>query len=68
LVFVLVWSSCFLLFAALPGVVMDHETNVAPFPTARQVMGDFGQLGEEPGYNDWEKREYEVGHDLMYLV
>jgi hypothetical protein len=47
---------------------MDHKTNVAPFSTACQIMGDFSQLGEEPGYNDWEKREYKVGHDLMYLV
>jgi hypothetical protein len=31
-------------------------------------MGDFRQLGEELGYNDWEKHDYKVGHDLMCLV
>ncbi len=68
LVFILAWLSCFFLFVVLPGVVTDHETKVVPFPTARQVMGDFSQLGEEPGYNDWETREHKLCHDLMCLV
>ncbi len=51
----------------LPGVVTDHKANVVPFPTARQVVGDLCQLGEESGYNDWEKYEHKVGQDLMCL-
>ncbi len=68
LVFVLAWLSCFFLLVVLPGVVTDRKTNVVPFPTARQVMGDFYQLGEEPGCDDWEKHEHKVGQNLMCLV
>ncbi len=52
----------------LPGVVTDYKVNVVPFPMVRQVMGDFCQLGEEPGLDDSEKHEYKVGQDLMCLV
>jgi hypothetical protein len=54
LVFNLAWSSCFLLLAVLLWVVTDRETNVVPFPLACEFMGDFHQLGEEPGQDGWE--------------
>jgi hypothetical protein len=68
LVFNLAWLFCFLLLAVLPGVVTDSKANMVPFPTMRQVMGDFNQLGEKPGYNVWEKHEHKVGQDLICLV
>ncbi len=64
----LAWSSCLLLFAVLPGVVTDRETNVVPLPATREVMGGFHQLGEEPGQDDREKQNRKVGHDVMCLV
>ena len=50
----LAWSSCLLFLAVLPGVVTDHEVNLVPLPATCEVMGDFHQLGEEPGQDDWE--------------
>jgi hypothetical protein len=55
LVFNLAWLSRFLFLAVLPGVVTAREANVVPFPLAQQVMGNFHQLGEEPGEDGWEK-------------
>ncbi len=41
----LAWLSCLLLFAVLPGVVRDRETNMVPLPATLEVMGGFHQLG-----------------------
>ncbi len=54
LVFVLIWLTCFLLLGVLPWVVTDRKTNMVLFPMMHQVMGDFRQLGKEPGQDGWE--------------
>ncbi len=55
LVLDLAWSSCLLLSAVHPEVVMERKVDVVPLPLTRQVMGDFCQLGEEPGQDGWEQ-------------
>ena len=68
LVLNLAWLSCLLLFAVLPGLVMDRKANVVPLLATREVIGGFHQLGEKPGQDDWEKQNRKVGHDVMCLV
>jgi hypothetical protein len=55
LVLNLAWLSCFLLFAVFPGVVTDCQAHVVPLPLAHQAVGDFRQLGDEPGQDCREK-------------
>ncbi len=68
LVLDLAWSSCLLIFAVLPGEVIERKVDVVSLPSTCQVVGDFCQLGEEPGQDGWEQYKRKVGHDLMCLV